>query len=631
MTAVSKQDLENLTLRFAVSVDVKDDLHEVYIDDTGRRHEIQRDRLDKALTDETVDPSAFRTYEYKGQRRCLFNILVALEWSPSRLYLEALKEAFQQASRLLIDVTDGFMAIGQVAVGGPELMNCADIQIFASNRLFPRASVNGLNDPTKYQPIRVGRGLWSKNARTTIPWDDRRGYATLVHEWGHYALGLKDQYLTLEASSGYVTPDRSLVKDTIMANLDKSELLSPRPNRQDAGEDSEWEALRRHPAFTWLQIEPGYQRKTEPPAEMATPTFRVTGAASGDSQELLFALNGAGAGGRAMSPSHCWVYIVKRSLADPAGLIAQGSYEQTGDFRLLGANTGDFVVLIGDQQGEPGRPLVLWAQIDDDDRGSAQIGEWHDATPEPFPIVHVKATSPNTAPPFGLKLPGLDHTEWDAFVFPLGREPKPANEPVGELDVLDGHVMLVSKGAGDKRLAIACYAQGGSPFSGYPGHPNPIPAGSADGNAMLFFYDDKAEPLSYRKLYEDAPPPPAPFNASNIIVATSLENDARSPDGWEPRGYTFSITSYGSLEEVAHLHPTLVLYFDEATRQSTNGKLIIARYEPKAQPAWKELTDSTVNLADYFVAASLGDDLAAPRLFKSEPEPEQFRLFLVKP
>jgi hypothetical protein len=147
---------------------------------------------------------------------------------------------------------------------------------------------------------------------------------------------------------------------------------------------------------------------------------------------------------------------------------------------------------------------------------------------------------------------------------------------------------------------------------------------------MLFFYDDKAEPLSYKHLYEDAPPAPPPFNASNIIVTTSLENDARSPDGWEPRGYTFSITSYGSLEEVAHLHPTLVLYFDEATRQSSNGKLVVARYEPQEQPAWKELKDSAANLADYFVAASLGDAVAAPRLFKNPPEPEQFRLFLVK-
>ncbi|HET9221342.1 MAG TPA: hypothetical protein VFO07_02505, partial [Roseiflexaceae bacterium] len=506
MTAVSKQDLENQTLRFALLVDAKNDLHEVYIDNIGRRHNLQHSRIAKVLTNATVDPSAFRTYEYRGQRRCLFNILVALEWSPSRMYLEALKEAFQQASRLLIDVTDGFMAIGQVAVGGPELMTCADIQIFASNRLFPRASVNGLNDPAKYQPIRVGRGLWSKNARTSIPWDDRRGYATLVHEWGHYALGLKDQYLTLEASSGHVTPNRSLVKDTIMASLDKSELLSPRPNRQEEGDDSEWEALRRHPRYTWLKIDPGYQRNADPPAEIATPTFRLTDSATGDSQELLFALNGAGAHGRAVNPAHCWVYIVKRSLTDPAGLIAQGSYEQTGDFRLLGAAPGDFVALIGEERGEPGRPLVLWAQIDDVARGGALMGEWRDATPEPFPIVHVKATSPSTAPPFGVELPGLKRDEWDAFVFPLGREPRPANEPVGGLDVLDGHVMLVSKGPGDKRLAIAGYAQGGSPFSGYPGHPNPIPAGSADGNAMLFFYDDKAEPLSYKNLYEDAPP-----------------------------------------------------------------------------------------------------------------------------
>src|SRR5262245_6212885 len=128
---------------------------------------------------------ALRKYQGQEQRVCLFNIIVALEWRPSAGYLQTLREAFTLASNLLFDVTDGYMAIGQVTIGGPELTECADIQIFASNRLSPRSSVNGLHDPEKYQPIRIGRGLWHKinkqkpKERSTFAWSHPKGYATI--------------------------------------------------------------------------------------------------------------------------------------------------------------------------------------------------------------------------------------------------------------------------------------------------------------------------------------------------------------------------------------------------------------------------------------------------------------------
>jgi len=147
MAETSKQGLETLALRFTRSIDVKNELQEIYVGDGGERHEKQLACLETVLTEATVDRSAFRKYVYAGQRRCLFNMLVALEWSPSPATVEALKETFTEAAKLLMDVTDGYMSIGQVVIGGPELMPCADIQVFASNRLFPRSSVNGLNDP----------------------------------------------------------------------------------------------------------------------------------------------------------------------------------------------------------------------------------------------------------------------------------------------------------------------------------------------------------------------------------------------------------------------------------------------------------------------------------------------------
>lgn len=102
----------------------------------------------------------------------LFNIIVAMEWQPSRRYMLQLRSAFEHASDFLFDVTDGAMAIRQVVIGDTELMGGADIQILASNRLLPRSWVGGMHESNKYMPIRIGRGLWNKNHRKTIPWNE---------------------------------------------------------------------------------------------------------------------------------------------------------------------------------------------------------------------------------------------------------------------------------------------------------------------------------------------------------------------------------------------------------------------------------------------------------------------------
>src|SRR5215211_7306383 len=90
----------------------------------------------------------------------LFNVLVALEWQPDQADLEQLKTAFRRASDFLFDVTDGWMAFGQVVFGGAELMDAADIQIVASSRVLPRSWVGAMHPERvykhdeKYMPIR---------------------------------------------------------------------------------------------------------------------------------------------------------------------------------------------------------------------------------------------------------------------------------------------------------------------------------------------------------------------------------------------------------------------------------------------------------------------------------------------
>lgn len=139
---------------------------------------------------------------------CLFNVIVAIEWRPDEEYLQQLEWAFRRASDFLYDVTNGRMAFGQVVFAGSDYMKCADFVITASNQIHPRAWVGGLYDPAKYIPIRLGRGNWPSRNRVTIPWDEPEGFRTIVHEWAHYALGLRDASLQeLALTRGAQLPD----------------------------------------------------------------------------------------------------------------------------------------------------------------------------------------------------------------------------------------------------------------------------------------------------------------------------------------------------------------------------------------------------------------------------------------
>jgi hypothetical protein len=174
------------------------------------------------------------------------------------------------------------MAFGQVVFGGPDWLDGADIQILASNRFHPRSWTNGLHDSAKFMPIRLGRGMWSKSSRLAIPWDEPEAYRSLVHEWAHYALALKDEYLQatpVNPALGYgpllvgagqagrltlVIPQVSLPIRTIMATQQgTSELVAHRTSRPPAGGASyrvdEWNALRDKPEFSFLRLEKDHQ------------------------------------------------------------------------------------------------------------------------------------------------------------------------------------------------------------------------------------------------------------------------------------------------------------------------------------------------------------------------------------
>jgi hypothetical protein len=516
----------------------------------------------------------------------LFNVLVALEWHPDEEYMAQLESAFHRASDLLFDITDGWMAFGQVVFGGSELMDCADIQIMASNRLLSRAWVGAMHpfpeypNDEKYMPIRAGRGLWNENRRGIIPWEETESYRTLIHEWGHYALTLTDEYLEkrqlvppeqvrrVEASdltllqapiTTVVMPTVYSIADSIMSTTEgTSELVS-----------AQWDKLstrfpRVTPGDATRKVSAGPRR-----VPMPLPRIRRQGTLAGSPNSPTVCLP-AWANLRErlaqfdlpddIKPDHCWVYVLRGlgpDKPDSEQVIAQGTLEARSaqqPFPLLGAQPGDSVLMVCALRDAS--PQVLRAQIP----ASGEIEDWTSVGPTGFPsidIVPQPTDAHATLASISVRLNGASSPAPDRVsIFPLGHtspfhaaRQKGAEKSVWaskpqDVSTLDGHV-LARWGKAGEQMMISSFSQGGGPATGSPNPANPISAGSSDGGAMLFFDKGGEESSAY----------------SHIRIVTTIAHglDGTPPNGRE-RGYAYSMASNQALPP--ELLPTLVMYYD---------------------------------------------------------------------
>jgi hypothetical protein len=548
----------------------------------------------------------------------LFNVLVALEWRPDQAYLEQLKTAFRRASDFLFDVTDGWMAFGQVVFGGPELMELADIQIMASTRMLPRSWVGAMHTHDEYQhdekymPIRLGRGLWNDNRRGIIPWDEPEAYRIIIHEWGHHALKLTDEYLETRqlvqlsnvrqagaadqppAKITIVTLKVATTSDSIMATTEgTSEMVT-----------TQWPKLHalysRMPATRKAsQLRPGPGR-----LPMALPRFRgldgsdnLLNGASKASSQFFPTWSAAGVSSaqfnipKDIQLDRCWVYILKHGTGDqtyPERVIAQGTLElrtAVAPFALLGASPGDTVVLIAEQRDK--QPVVLSAAVPK--KGKLA---WRVATPPISPVIDVVPEPVMPNEPLAqlrvrLTYPGQPAPEQlpeQVGIFPLGQTPDYHAVPLAgpysdgwisapqDVPTLDGHVLLRWK---DGSLVISAFSQGGDgPNSGAPYPANPMNAGSADGNALLFMHKDNAS--------DRAP--------NDVKVVTTLIHGLEGAADGHERGYAFGIAANRPLP--TELHPTLLMYYDQPDEQDGDapagaGELAICRRT--ADGVWEPL------------------------------------------
>jgi hypothetical protein len=503
----------------------------------------------------------------------LFNVIVALEWEPDSLFLEQLRWAFQQASDFLFDATDGWMAFGQVVVGGVNLMGSADIQIMASNRLHPRSWVGGLFEKEQHRPIRIGRGIWSDRQEVAFTWEEPEAYRILVHEWGHYALYLTDEYLSPPKRIAAGTPGAFTVivpqivagTESIMANTEGISELSSQA----------WEELRTNRGhYTKIRVSsqprggpqrvPGalprfflqqhwYEQQMQ---ASHSPTVVIPKRISEAGKQLFDQLQ--------KSPQfrHCWLYVLQNNAGKPVRILAQGSLDarsERRDYPLLGAKPDDTVVLISTPPND--RPITLYGKVGSDGR----ITDWQPYQYQRLPIVDVvpvRMVGEQDGSQVYVRVRFSDGTQpTQVAIFPLGQVSnqtglflEKADQSEGTdwistpvpMPTLDGHVFVQS----EHGLAITSFSQGGDPPFHNPAPANPINAGSADGNAMLFFYHENSANR------EDSP-----YRQIKIVTTriAGIPYIATLPPQTHILSAAYSVASNAALP--AELDPTLILYY----------------------------------------------------------------------
>ena len=186
--------------------------------DDATFHQLGSNRTD--TVEELVVNTGAQLKSAAAQRPLLlFDLTVALEWDVSAdpEFMTRLDRAFQQASDVVYDVTDGQVALGDLRVyQNGENWEDADIVIYASNAIHPRATMGGVVKWDWADAVLKAGGP----ERTLAPavyvngqirmgpnWDpldlkagdlEQDWWRALAHELGHYLLFLPDNYLGVD-------------------------------------------------------------------------------------------------------------------------------------------------------------------------------------------------------------------------------------------------------------------------------------------------------------------------------------------------------------------------------------------------------------------------------------------------
>ncbi len=140
-----------------------------------------------------------------------FDVDVSFEWKATFQQFSQMDTGWHNANDLLYDVTDGQTAYRKVDLWwNKKNWGTADVRVHDEGNYRAYTFRGAITDPSV--PIHVGRD--SQGAA----WNSYVGAATLVHEWGHYAFWLDDEYV--DGPGGSVPAESNI---NIMADGSTSE------------------------------------------------------------------------------------------------------------------------------------------------------------------------------------------------------------------------------------------------------------------------------------------------------------------------------------------------------------------------------------------------------------------------
>jgi hypothetical protein len=163
---------------------------------------------DGSVTDQTIaNPKLTQTLTLSPDNALIgWHLTASLDWDASESEFDVLKNRFNAASQYLYNLTDGQFFIEQVDMADDgQLWGSAEILFSADAWLWPQATyVGGFLGPMGLGAPVIKMAPFSENGDFVSMYPE-----TIIHELGHLALGLADEYVGVNAfQENYCTAAR---------------------------------------------------------------------------------------------------------------------------------------------------------------------------------------------------------------------------------------------------------------------------------------------------------------------------------------------------------------------------------------------------------------------------------------
>ncbi|KPL02784.1 MAG: hypothetical protein AMJ90_04845 [candidate division Zixibacteria bacterium SM23_73_2] len=336
----------------------------------------------------------------------MFDLLVSVEWDADQQYLENLRDGFKFISNYLYDVTDGQLYVDSVKIYDAKVnWGAADVRIYASNMEWPHATIYFKNDGT---PLRLGGGIFgSGDQRLFFPrifyynshdgnrnltydlypydWtiaqtsydhdnsgtleypDEYKAYPpsrTLAHEFGHYGIGFRDEYIDENGNRVLDDFDFGMMDDQLGVDVEQNSEMSSLLQYDDDAHKVTAQWVTRGDRSCWDYFEWNYQDTYDGIyVPIKKPSTQMFGGPNDDLLALNYDVSSYLASAIIDSNRSAYELIVISTdeLGSPVGnsnvliykdnhtwFIDQGNTADSGGIRCLGVNDEDIIRIYRD-------------------------------------------------------------------------------------------------------------------------------------------------------------------------------------------------------------------------------------------------------------------------------------------